>query len=381
VSEVEDAMDWFWGVLKGDFEDEQTTGQIIVGTAISMIPVLDQIADIRDLIANLLHIRKDPDDTWRWVALVITLIGLVPVLGSLLKGVFKIVFRFVKAGGKEAEKAIEAILALLRGAGKGDPVRFLKELPYDAYLKDVLKHFDDILNGLRKGIDKSIDYMSSRWLNWALGSTARRLRLVEQELQRLQRVGHEKIPDAMKALKVQVDKLLAHAKPADVKGDTNKVNTLAHSSKPLMRLEYEVAVKRIGDNITAMRKAGKSEEEIAKWANEERRSVGRKFKDATDPDLREIIYKRNTEKFGDPLGPSYEDLKRGYWIDNKGKKTEIGNGLGKTDRQISDAAARAGGDDFPWDKILEYSHAKKSGDEEAANRLLREIDRIVNKGK
>ncbi|WP_413457885.1 hypothetical protein [Herbaspirillum huttiense] len=381
MSEVEDAMDWFWGVLKGDFEDEQTTGQIIVGTAISMIPVLDQIADIRDLIANLLHIRKDPDDTWRWVALVITLIGLVPVLGSLLKGIFKIVFRFVKTGGTEAGKAIEAILALLRGAGKGDPVRFLKELPYDAYLKDVLKHFDDILNGLRKGIDKSIDYMSSRWLNWALGSTARRLRLVEQELQRLQRVGHEKIPDAMKALKVQVDKLLAHAKPADVKGDTNKVNTLAHSSKPLMRLEYEVAVKRIGDDIAAMRKAGKSEEEVARWANEQRRAIGKKFKDATDPDLREIIYRRNTKKFGDPLGPTYEDLKRGYRIADDGEIISISKTGPKTDRQIADSAASAGGDDFPWDKILEYSSAKRTGDENAMRRLLQEIDEIVNKGK
>lgn len=378
MNDLEAALDWFWGVLKGDFEDEQTTSQIVVGTVISMIPVLDQIADVRDIIANLLNIRKDPSDVWKWVFLVITLIGLVPVLGSALKGVFKVVFKFAKAGGKDAAKALESILAILRGAGKGDPVAFLRKLPFDQYARDVMKHYNDIMNGFRKGINKAVDYMSSRWLNWALGDTARKLRLVEAELQRLQRMGHDRIPEAMKALKNKVDELLAHAKPARVEGSTDKVNTLAHSSKPLMRLEYETACKRIGDTSARMRKAGKSEEEIARWAHNERRQLGKRFKDQTDPQLREVIYKRNEKSYGDPLGPSYEDLKRGYRVDKQGNHIPISRKGPKTDKEIAEGAANAGGDDFPWDMILEFGAAKKKGDKKAADALLAKIDAIVN---
>lgn len=379
MNELEAAIDWFWGVLKGDFEEEQTTSQIIVGTVISMIPFIDQIADLRDIVANLLNIRKDPADVWKWVFLVITLIGLIPTLGSALKGVFKVVFKFAKGSGKDGAKALESMLAILRGAGKGDPVAYLRKLPFDQYARDVMKHYNDIMTGLRRGINKAIDYMSSRWLRWALGSTARKLRLVEAELQRLQQMGHDRIPEAMKALKRKVDELLAHAQPARVEGSTGKVNTLAHSSKPLMRLEYEVGVKRIGDGVGRMRKAGKSEEEIARWAHNERRALGKRFKDQTDPQLREVIYKRNLKTYGDELGPSYDDLKRGYRIDAKGNHIPIGRtGQPKTDAQIAEGATNAGGDDFPWDKILEFGKLKKSGNQRAADALLEEINAIVN---
>lgn len=378
MNDIEAAWDWFLGMIEGDFSDDQTTGQIVVGTVISMIPVIDQIADIRDVIANLFHIRKDPEDVWKWVALVTTLIGLVPVLGSLLKGVFKTVLKFVKAGGKDAPKALGVILAILRGAGKGDPVAFLRKLPYAQYTKQVLRSFDDILNGFIKGIHKASDYMSSRFLKWALGDTAKRLHVLEAELQKLQKLGHDKIPEAMQTLKKEVDELLAHAKPAELNGSTDMSNALVHSTKPLMRLEYETAVKRISENVGKMRKAGKSEEEIAKWANQERRDIGKYFKDKTDPELRKIIYKRNAEKYGDELGPKYEDLRRGYWVDKNGNHIPIGKGKPKTDTEITKASTNAGGDDFPWDSILEFNREKKMGDPNSAKKILKKIDQIVN---
>lgn len=375
MSEVDAAFDWFWGVLQGDFKEDQSTGQIVVGTVISMIPVLDQVADLRDFIANLINIRKEPRDVWRWVLMIVTLIGLIPVLGSALKGVFKLVLKFARHGGDGA-KAIEAILALLRGAGKGDPVRFLRTLPYDQYAKQVKAHFDQFMNGLRAGLHKATSFMSSKWLDWALGDTARRLAILEKEMQRLQQLGHDMIPDAMKALKGKVDELLGHAKPARLEGATDRTNALVHSSKPLMRLEYELGVRRISDGVGSMRKAGKSEEEIARWANGERRALGERFKNQTEPRLREVIYERNIEKYGDPLGPKYEDLKRGYWIKSDGSKERFRTK--KTDLEIAEAATRAGGNDLPWDKILEYSAARKAGQNGRADALLAEIQIIVN---
>src|ERR1700712_4851773 len=85
-SGVSGKWQWLWETLQGDFNEEPTTGQIVTGAVISMIPIVDQIGDIRDLIANCRKINEDTEDTWAWVALALTLIGLFPVLGSLVKG-------------------------------------------------------------------------------------------------------------------------------------------------------------------------------------------------------------------------------------------------------------------------------------------------------
>ncbi|MBD2792396.1 hypothetical protein [Xenorhabdus szentirmaii] len=54
--------EWIWEVLKGDFHDDPSTAQVVMGTVISVIPYVDQICDIRDLIANCKKIREDEND-------------------------------------------------------------------------------------------------------------------------------------------------------------------------------------------------------------------------------------------------------------------------------------------------------------------------------
>ena len=376
---MDDALDWFWGVLQGDFHEDPSLSQTIVSSIITAIPIVDQIADVRDVIANLYGLSQDSKDTWKWVALAITLLGLIPILGSILKGVFKILVKFIREGGKHADEALEMILAIVRGAGKGDPVKWLKSLPMDDYAKQALKHFKEIIDKIRLGIS-DVRHM---WLaKWVLGDKIKRLELVEKQLAKLKVLGQSKIPDAMRFLKKELDNLLARAKPARIDGAADTANTLVHSAKPLLRLEYEVVVRRrVGGLLDSMRRAGKSDEAIAKAANLERRKIGKEFKNQTDPDLREVIYRRNTESYGDPLGPSYEDLRRGYRIDENGNQIKIGSGRPKSNEQIIEGALRTGGDEFPWENILEYNDAMKSGDTERAKRLLAAIDEIVNGGK
>lgn len=88
------AAQWIWEVIQGDFNEEQTTAQIATGTVISMIPFVDQICDVRDVVANCRKINEDTNNSWAWVALVLTLIGLFPTFGSLAKGCLKILFAY-----------------------------------------------------------------------------------------------------------------------------------------------------------------------------------------------------------------------------------------------------------------------------------------------
>ncbi|MDU9393580.1 hypothetical protein [Pseudomonas sp. zfem002] len=83
---------WLWETLQGDFHDNPTTAQVVTGTVISMIPLVDQICDVRDFVANCRAIDEDPDNTAAWVALVVTLAGTLPVLGSLAKGCYKVMY-------------------------------------------------------------------------------------------------------------------------------------------------------------------------------------------------------------------------------------------------------------------------------------------------
>ena len=96
MQNLEAAAEWIWVVLQGDFADNQSAVQIAVGTVISMIPVVDQICDVRDICANCKKIKEDDSNAWAWIGLMITLIGLFPVLGSLFKGIFKILFKMVQ---------------------------------------------------------------------------------------------------------------------------------------------------------------------------------------------------------------------------------------------------------------------------------------------
>ncbi|HSD40073.1 MAG TPA: hypothetical protein VLC92_21415 [Rhodocyclaceae bacterium] len=105
---LEAAAEWIWNVLQGDFADEQSTAQVITGTVISMIPFVDQICDVRDIVANCRKINQDSSNKFAWVALALTLIGLFPCLGSLAKGCLKIPFNYArKFMLKGAAKALD----------------------------------------------------------------------------------------------------------------------------------------------------------------------------------------------------------------------------------------------------------------------------------
>ncbi|WP_240701665.1 polymorphic toxin type 15 domain-containing protein [Pseudoalteromonas sp. CO342X] len=148
------AGDWLWGTLQCDFNQNPSTSQIVVGTLISMIPIIDQVMDLRDITANVMLLTDDDEanDTDAWLAFTLTGIGLVPVVGSAVKGVGKVIL-------KNTGESLSAALAVLRKLGKGDPVKYLRDINWQDLGKQSATEVKNIVKGLRD----SLDEMSSSW--------------------------------------------------------------------------------------------------------------------------------------------------------------------------------------------------------------------------
>lgn len=80
-------------------------------------------------------------------------------------------------------------------------------------------------------------------------------------------------------------------------------------SNPL-RLEYEKKVKELSLLRDRLVTEGVSESDMAKILHYERRRLGEVYKDAAPPLFREYILYATEKKYGDPLGPDYEALKK-----------------------------------------------------------------------
>jgi len=144
--------EWIWGTVQGDFNENQTTSQLVVNTILGLIPIVDQALDIRDLIAgstSLLQFYSSDDEqqhskpdvlglsheTWLWLSLFLIALGAIPILGSVIKGVFKGLIKKLKdLGGaasslspRQLREVWEELVGILNHFGKGNAQRWLKE--------------------------------------------------------------------------------------------------------------------------------------------------------------------------------------------------------------------------------------------------------------
>ena len=172
---------WFWEAVEGDFNENRSTSQILVDAGISMIPLVDQICDIRDLIANCRKLSRDLTDTWAWVALALTLIGLFPSLGSLVKGVLKIFFGFVRhAGGTQMAKAIDAAMTWV--------ITFLRRRDVQKYLQ--AHKVDEVFTWLATQVKQVRGYVNVGALTGAFDRAIRVLEGLANKVKYIPRIGH-----------------------------------------------------------------------------------------------------------------------------------------------------------------------------------------------
>lgn len=246
--DMEAAAEWMWIVLLGDFAEEQTTAQVVTGTIISMVPGVDQLCDIRDVCANCGKIREDSTSLFAWLALLLTLIGLFPCLGSLAKGCLKIPFNYArKYAFKSTAKALDSDLwkatrpYMDAGIAKlnqhlADPVvrKTLSVLKIDnvyKYLADKVREvkaslsvsaltsvFDEVIRAL-EGLVSFI----RRWGGEALRTKAGQLLQMVKEVRN---EANKKLAELIKPAQAWLDRL---AKRLDVESDMNyraSVNSL-----------------------------------------------------------------------------------------------------------------------------------------------------------
>lgn len=182
--------EWIWGVLQGDFNEDASTAQVATGTIISMIPFVDQICDVRDVVANCKKISGQPREVWHWVALILTLIGLFPTLGSLLKGCGKVIFSSIRkvahvsgATPQIAHVLEQGIIQLNRFLARPEVVKTLRSLKIDNPYKYLSTKFRELAGQLNtakllKAFDdakqaaESMLNLVKKWGGKALGDRA-----------------------------------------------------------------------------------------------------------------------------------------------------------------------------------------------------------------
>ncbi|MFC5476641.1 hypothetical protein [Massilia suwonensis] len=195
---------WFWEAIEGDFNESRSTSQILVDAGISMIPLVDQLCDLRDLIANCRKLSQNHTDVWNWVALVLTLIGLFPALGSLVKGVLKIFFGFVRRSG--ADKITEGVEAAMSWI-----ISFLRRRKVQEYLK--AHKVDEVLKWLATEIKAVRAKINVGELTAAFDRTIKVVEVMANKVELVPILG-SKAKQALvevKRIRMQADKYFAEA--------------------------------------------------------------------------------------------------------------------------------------------------------------------------
>lgn len=274
---LEGTAQWIWEMIQGDFNDDQTTAQVVTGIVISMIPFVDQICDVRDVVANCKKINEDSSNKWHWVALALTLIGLFPTLGSLVKGCFKVLFAYGRKGMFSAGKAaldsnmwqaskpfVEAGIGKLNDFLARPAVRrSLSSLKIDApykYLAEQVRLVAGKLNvgALTSAFDLSITSLKSptdKVLKWGPASMQPKVASLLATVSNVRKQADKMLGEALKPLQDWLNKL---AQRLDVEHRLNyQASTNALNPHNFGRLHLDAEIEALRKAPTPYVRVGK----------------------------------------------------------------------------------------------------------------------------
>jgi hypothetical protein len=155
---VWEIVQWIWGTVQGEFNEEQSVAQIITDATVSMVPVVGEATDVRDIVAVSLRLIKEPDkreEPAEWAMLAVLVCAMIPVVGGVMKGIGRLLLRAAKRGDDIAEVA-EQIIELMNRVGWGNAEKRLSEFSFAQYAGPVFKEFTEWINRLCRALDNFI---------------------------------------------------------------------------------------------------------------------------------------------------------------------------------------------------------------------------------
>jgi hypothetical protein len=131
MSLVDDCTKFLEDLIMGDFNEDQMVSAQIVGGLISLVPVVDQVMDVRDVSGSLYRINKQGGFAKATIDQKIYLgfaaFGVVPEVGSAFKTVFKPLYKERKAL-KGAVNSGVAMIERMLSKSKGGALAWVKAL-------------------------------------------------------------------------------------------------------------------------------------------------------------------------------------------------------------------------------------------------------------
>ena len=193
-----DVGGWLWGTAKGGFNEKQSIGQIVTDAVISMFPIAGEVTAARDVVASGLRLAQYPEkrnEMLEWVALVLPLLAIVPLLGGALKGIGKLV---LKAGKNidEDKKILEACVWLLNRIGEGNALKFVRELDFTRYAAP-------IKNGAKEGLKRvgdGIDFVQNKFGALIPEQARQHMTALKAGLEKVATLIDKMVPQALKDL-------------------------------------------------------------------------------------------------------------------------------------------------------------------------------------
>ncbi|AKJ26706.1 hypothetical protein AAW51_0015 [Caldimonas brevitalea] len=218
---------WLWQALQGDFNKNPTTGQVVTGGIISLIPVVDQLCDVRDVIANCLVLSdaKERENHENWIALGLTCFGLIPLVGSAVKTV-------AKAAMKKGARLLDLIKQMEWVERLGKAVR----VPWGRAPLEWLSKYDwqaaasAASSNAKKAFQNALAKVESA-KRWAAGVVKARLEKLAETFQVIISRLDETVKVAAQQLKSKLDALLQKEKAQVGKYDGATGTKASHTQK------------------------------------------------------------------------------------------------------------------------------------------------------
>jgi len=171
---VDDIVDWLKALILGDFVEEQPISAQIVGGAIALIPVVQQVMNARDISGVLFHINRKGGfaaaEKSDYMNLGFAAIAVIPEVGSVFKMVFKPLWKERRLAGPALRSGLDMLERML-GMAKGGAVKWIKALEWGTLTRDAIARANAALDAM----EQMLVYLSAPhwWVPDRLASVAR----------------------------------------------------------------------------------------------------------------------------------------------------------------------------------------------------------------